>query len=202
VTDLAWNTIPDGEDVLAFLARLEGPEHAWVSGVGAVWGAELAVARGTDDETVPVQGRVTLVSLAGPRSGPVMAILARVGPDGVRLLGGRLVKARSGGVSIALAEWPALSVLAPAEPHLAPAPGAAGSGIYGDDEAEEVPNFGDRVDHFVFGLCDVMVVRGERLKIREVNPPNRLREIHVGPFKVLRPVELDGKRVFRMLKRT
>src|SRR6185369_10204607 len=48
VTDPGWNAIPDGDDVLAFIARLEGPEHAWVTGVGAVEGAEVAVARGAE----------------------------------------------------------------------------------------------------------------------------------------------------------
>jgi hypothetical protein len=209
VTELGWNTIPDGDDVLAFIARLDAPEHAWVTGVGFVEGAEIVVARGTEDQSVPVPGRTTLVSLVGPRSGPLMAMLARAGADGVKLVGGRLVKARSAGVSLVVEEWRALPSLAAAEPSLVRvAPGGGGgaagasSASDGDDEADEVPSFGDRVDHFVFGLCDVMVVRGERLKIREVNPPNRLREIHVGPFKVLKPVEVDGKRVFKMLKRT
>lgn len=204
MTDPGWNAIPDGDDVLAFIARLEGPEHAWVTGVGAVEGAEVAVARGAEDQSVPVPGRTTLVSLQGPRSGPLMAVLARAGADGVKLLGGRLVKAKSAGVSLMLGDWAVLPPLAapePITPGAAAAARAAAIAAADDDEADEVPKFGDRVDHFVFGLCDVMVVHGERLKIREVNPPNRLKEIHIGPFKVLKPVEIDGKRVFRMLKR-
>jgi hypothetical protein len=197
------NAIPDGDDVPAFIARLSGPERAWVSAVGVVEGAEIAVARGADDESVAVPGRSTLVSLTGPRSGPLMAVLARAAADGVKLFGGRLVKARSAGVSIALGE---LMPLPPQNPATADATapgwtGPAPSLPSDDDEADEVPKFGDRVDHFVFGLCDVMVVRGERMKIREVKGPGKLREIHVGPFKVLRPVEVDGKRVFRLMKR-
>jgi hypothetical protein len=132
-----------------------------------------------------------------------MAVLARAAADGVKLFGGRLVKARSAGVSIAVEEWHALPPQNPATPETA-APGWSGLAPNlpsDDDEADEVPKFGDRVDHFVFGLCDVMVVRGERMKIREVKGPGKLREIHVGPFKVLRPVEVDGKRVFRLMKR-
>jgi hypothetical protein len=203
VTEPSPNTIPDGEDVVAFVARLGGPEHAWVSGVGVVEGAEIAVARGADDQSVAVPGRSTLVSLTGPRSGPLMALLARAGADGVKLFGGRLVKARAAGVSLMLEEWHPLPALNPvSEDATAPAwAGLPRSSASDDDEADEVPKFGDRVDHFVFGLCDVMVVRGERMKIREVKGPGKLREIHVGPFKVLRPVEVDGKRVFRLMKR-
>jgi hypothetical protein len=69
-----------------------------------------------------------------------------------------------------------------------------------DDEAEEAPKFGDRVDHFVFGLCDVMVVREERMKIRDAGG-GKLREIHLGAVKVLKPVEQDGRRVFKLARR-
>jgi hypothetical protein len=70
-----------------------------------------------------------------------------------------------------------------------------------DDESDVMPEFKDRVIHPVFGLCDVMVVKGERLKIRDVEGPNRLREIHLGVMKVLPPVVRDGVRVFRLTKR-
>ncbi len=79
----------------------------------------------------------------------------------------------------------------------------AGSGPpEADDEAEESPRFGDYVDHFVFGLCEVMVVRGDRMKIRDVKPPAKLREIHTGAMKILRPVERDGRRVFPLVRRS
>ena len=70
-----------------------------------------------------------------------------------------------------------------------------------EDESDVMPEFNDRVIHPVFGLCEVMVVKGERLKIRDVDGPHRLREIHLSVMKVMPPVERDGFRVFRLVKR-
>jgi hypothetical protein len=70
-----------------------------------------------------------------------------------------------------------------------------------EDEADVLPAYKDRVVHPTFGLCDVMVVRGQRLKIREVEVPHRLRDIHLSVMKVLRPVEENGHRTFRLVKR-
>jgi hypothetical protein len=70
-----------------------------------------------------------------------------------------------------------------------------------DDESDELPRYGDRVDHFTFGLCDVMVVRGDRMKIRDVHGTGRLREVHLRVLKVLHPEVRDGKRVFKLARR-
>ena len=59
---------------------------------------------------------------------------------------------------------------------------------------------GQRVDHFVFGLCDVMVVREERMKIRDA-AGGKLREIHLRAVKVLKPTVEDGRRVFKLARR-
>ncbi len=69
-----------------------------------------------------------------------------------------------------------------------------------DEESAELPRYGDRVDHFAFGLCDVMVVREGRMKIRPVGGGN-LKEIQVSAVRVLGPEERDGKRVFRLSRR-
>ena len=55
--------------------------------------------------------------------------------------------------------------------------------------------------HATFGLCDVMAVRGERLKIRDVNGLKRLREVSLSVLRVLPPRMQDGKRVFPLEKR-
>ena len=47
-----------------------------------------------------------------------------------------------------------------------------------------------------------MTVRGERMKIRDVHGPGRLREIHLTAVKVLAPTVEDGKRVFKLAKRS
>jgi hypothetical protein len=70
-----------------------------------------------------------------------------------------------------------------------------------DEEADELPKYGDRVEHAIFGLCDVMVLKGDRMKIRDVHGTGRMREVHVGAFRVLKPVVRDGKRVFKLGKR-
>jgi hypothetical protein len=69
-----------------------------------------------------------------------------------------------------------------------------------EDEATEMPRYGDRVDHFAFGLCDVMVVREGRMKLRVLDGGN-LREIQVSALRVLKPTLRDGKRVFPMVRR-
>jgi len=131
-----------------------------------------------------------LLSLSGPPGGPLMATVS--GVSGVE--GGRLVSARSAGVTIFVADAPARSAPeSPSRQSSAP-PGD-------DDETDEAPRYGDRVDHFVFGLCDVMVVREERMKIRDVSVGGKLREIHLRAVKVLKPTIEDGRRVFKLARK-
>jgi len=213
--------IPDGDDIVAFAAAL--PADDYVTASGWVEGVELSVPRSGADEVRAVPGRVALLSLSGPASGPLMAVLSR--PDGEGVVGGRLLKARSSGVTLGViaggsavpdASRPRSEPVAPRTAESAQSPGKPGaqspaaSGWAGlaaiphedDDETDEAPKFGDRVHHFVFGLCDVMVIRGERMKIRDVHGPGRLREIHLNAVKVLAPTVEDGKRVFKLAKRT
>lgn len=198
-------SVPGGEDLIAIIGLLTAGPGAWLSGVGAVEDAELLVAMGEEDVARIAPGRSTLVALSGPVGGPWMAILARADGAGVGIVAGRLVKARSAGMTLSIASGESAAVQA------APAPAAARTGATprhpappkeADDESEEGPRFGDFVDHFVFGLCEVMVIRGDRMKIRDVKPPGKLREIHTGAVKVLHPVERDGRRVFPLVRRT
>lgn len=220
--------IPKGDELAAFIAAL--PDDAFITASGWVEGAEIMVARGSLEEARAFPGRVALLSLVGAKPGPFMATIGRSDGDGV--VGGELVKARSAGVSVTVARnaAPAAEASGPHGRGVsdagrqaagvpksgaasgAPAPRAAGSPAsdwakiaaipHEEEETEEAPKYGDRVHHFVFGLCDVMVVRGDRLKIRDLKGPGRLREIHLNAVKVLPPTVEDGKRVFKLVKRS
>jgi hypothetical protein len=184
---------------VAFIATL--PAATYVAASGWVEGVELSVTRSGADEVRTVPGRVALLSLSGPASGPLMVVVSTA--DGEGVVGGRLLKARSAGVAVG-----AGVPVAPPDPRRSAPAAASGWGALAaipredDDETDEAPKYGDRVNHFVFGLCDVMVVRGERMKIRDVHGSGRLREIHLNAVKVLAPTVEDGKRVFKLAKRT
>jgi hypothetical protein len=140
--------------------------------------------------------------------GPLMVTLAPAGS--VSLVGGRLGRARSAGVEIAILE-PSAAARAKAvaaEGALARAKSAQAASDLADaraaeeeEEAGDPPRFGDRVDHFVFGLCDVMVLNGERMKIRALQG-GKLREIHLSAVRVMKPTELGGQRIFKLVRRT
>ena len=211
--------VPDGEELVAYFAAL--PADAYVTAAGWVEGVELSVTRSGVDEIRAVPGRVALLSLSGSASGPLMVVLSR--PDGEGVVGGRLVKALSAGVAVGVIAGRSAAAVAPgprpAVPRAKesaaesgkPSPQPTAQGGWAaiaaipqedDDETDEAPKYGDQVNHFVFGLCDVMVIRGERMKIRDVHGPRRLREIHLNAVKVLAPTVEGGKRVFKLAKRT
>jgi len=186
--------IPDDEELVAFVEGLGLSEGSWVSGVGTLVDAVLSLPSGDAEEVSrEFPGVHALIGFAGPARGPFMGTLASTGG----VAGGRVVRGRSKGVTLLVQEpSPGVAGKAPAArgtPLRASTPGD-------DDEAEEAPRFGDRIDHFVFGLCDVMVVREERMKIRDVGG-GKLREIHLRAVKVLKPVEQDGRRVFKLARR-
>jgi len=192
-------TIPDGVEVSEFLKSAGFTGDAWVTAVGTVSDVELAVAGATGEVTRSAPGPATLISLVGPASGPLMAVLASAEAG---VLAGRLVRAVSGGVIVRVPTSSDAHAGPGAGRTAAPLPNAAKSTAPdADEEADELPVQGDRIDHFVFGLCDVMVVTGERFKIREAGG-GKLREIHVGPFRLSKPVVRDGKRVFKLVKRS
>ena len=81
-------SIPVGEDVLAFFAGLDAPADEWVSAVGVVDAVKLAVARADgSDEDVELPGRTTLLNMCGPRSGPLMVVIAGRGNGAVGVSG-------------------------------------------------------------------------------------------------------------------
>ncbi len=207
--------IPNGADLLDALQQFGESADGWITGVGDVDGVELTVARPGNVQTLSLPGRVSLVSLSGPFGGPFMATLAAATDMGIDMHAGQLTRARAITVMLMIssergdAQKPAL--LAPSSTpqpqHVATAaatPGGSPSTTEGngdDEESDVMPQYKDQVEHPVFGLCDVMVVRGDRMKIRDVHGPTRVREIHLSVFKVLAPVELAGVRVFKLVKR-
>ena len=61
-----------------------------------------------------------------------------------------------------------------------------------------LPEAGDLVQHFAFGLCEVLMAADERLKIRDLKGPGRIREIRLEMLIVHGPTEKDGKKLFRL----
>ena len=64
-----------------------------------------------------------------------------------------------------------------------------------DEEGEQFPDAGDLVDHFAFGLSEVLMSDGDRLRIRDTKTPARVREVAVSMLKVSAPTMEEGKRL-------
>ncbi|MBN2195267.1 MAG: hypothetical protein JW751_20790 [Polyangiaceae bacterium] len=223
--------VPDGADLLEALRQALGGVEGWVQAVGQVDGVWLRVAGEITDATCELRGRFTLVSLGGPAGGPYLATLGRHTDSGLEVVGGMIVRARASGVTAALLPFFATSGTASTNPVAVEATGAVEHPQKGHStsvlkgplpsqwaavaaasaeaateeepgsEADTFPERGDRVQHFAFGLCDVLMSSGESLKIRDVQGTGRVREIRVDKLTVLGPTVRDGKRVFRLLRR-
>jgi hypothetical protein len=211
-------TVSEGEDLVQ---ALTGAGGAWISAFGTVQGVELRVAGEGADPVRALRGRFTLVSLGGPGSGPWGVVLSRATDSGLELLGGELVRATSLGVVVAVQQSePGAPTLRPpssgsrpgAEPPkppdggstwLARASAAARSVRAAEPEEEKhFPEPGDLVRHFAFGLCSVLIAEHDRLKIRDLDGPGRIREIHIDKLRVSGPTEQDGKRLFQLERKS
>jgi hypothetical protein len=149
-----------------------------------------------------------LLSLAGPVGGPYQVILARAGDAGIEVVGGTLRRGRAESVSAVLFPMGSVREVAPAaasEPARSePVPSSGSSWAAranaaavaaGHDPSEEVqyrPGRGELVQHFAFGLCDVLKANGDTLTIRE---------IRIDQLQVQAPVEEGGKRVYRLMRK-
>lgn len=218
---LRWIAVDDGQELVEALRRATAGLDGWVQAVGQVEDAELRLAGDGVDPVRAARGRYTLASLAGPAGGPYGVVLSRASADGAIALAGQLVRARALGVTVAIVTLEgaanALAEPAPVEPEpereaapqtsswavQAQATAAAVAELEPDDEPREVllPQAGDRVQHFAFGLCDVLKVSGDRLKIRDLRGPGRVREISIDVLNVEPPNVRDGKRVFKLSRR-
>lgn len=209
-------SVPDGAELSEALAEAVRNLDGWVHGAGFVDGAELRVAGDGADPVRRVSGRHAIASLSGPPGGPYGVVLAR---DGAPPSAGHLVRARAVGVTLFVTSTLRAAAPAEAEPEAAPEPVRAAvppqnawaaiatatvaEATRGRAEPAPVPRIarGDRVLHFAFGLCDVISVRGERLHIRDLSGPGRIRELAVDKLEIQAPYEKDGKRVFRLSRK-
>ncbi len=222
--------IGPGTDLLEALAELARAGEGWIDGTGYVEGVELRVAGEGTDPVRAVRGRFTLVQLSGPTGGPYSATLARASEAGIEMRGGVLVRARSAGVTVAFhasaapapvarplrgevraADKPevpdaAARAVAPPQPMWArvAAANAAAAERDTEDEVEALtPEAGDMVDHFAFGICEILTADGDRLRIRDVQGPGRIREVSLDMLTVMSPAAADGgKRLFRLVRKT
>jgi hypothetical protein len=58
------------------------------------------------------------------------------------------------------------------------------------------------VRHFAFGLCEVLQETGDRLKLRDVHGQGRIREIAVDMLEISLAGEQNGKRVFKLSRKS
>jgi hypothetical protein len=214
--------VPDGSSLVD---ALSGEKGGWWQASGFVEEVELRVAGEGADRRRELRGRHTLVSLSGPAGGPYSLLVARATPSGFELAAGELVSARSAGVealfvpalvpSAVDGEFEDASDEPPkAEPSRA---AAAPQGLSGwaaaavraasqqrveeEDEEPPQPERGDLVHHFAFGWCEVLMVNGDRLKLRDITGPGRIREVAIDRLDVRGPTEKDGKRAFKLTRR-
>jgi len=218
-------TVADGENLLDALAEACGKADGWLAAVGHVDSVELRVAGEGADVRKQLRGRLTLAQLGGPFGGPYFATLSRHTSSGSELVAGQLLAARSAGVTATLwtaqgsvrelvdaaparseaaAEAPkAAATAAPAASGWAAAAHAAAADLV-EEEAEEEPGRperGDLVRHFAFGLCEVLQDTGDRLKLRDLNGPGRIREIAVDMLEISVAPVYNGKRVFKLSRK-
>ncbi len=219
--------IGPGVDLLEALAEVSRAGEAWIDGTGHLEGIELRVAGEATDAVRALKGRYTLLHLAGPSGGPYAVTLARASDGGIEVRGGVLIRARSAGVTLAVhastapapvrastdarharpeVEATARGPVGPPAPmwaRVAAANAAAAERDAADAEEPEpvFPEAGDLVDHFAFGLCEVVTADGDRLRIRDVPRPGRIREVSLSMLRVVGPTESDGKRLFRLVRK-
>lgn len=79
---------------------------------------------------------------------------------------------------------------------------AAASDEAETSESDETPVRGDLVDHFSFGLSEVIKAEGDRLHLRDLKGAGRVREVVASALRVMPPTRrADGKRVFRLQRK-
>jgi hypothetical protein len=195
--------VAPGIDLVEGLSEVGGSE-GWITGTGRIEDVALRVVADGADTVTNLRGRFNLLTLSGPRGGPFAVTLARLCDAGLQMLGGELVRGRSGGVTV---------TFLPATRETAPPKGATGAwartaaaseaSAREDEESAEdpTPEAGDLVEHFAFGLCEVLTAEGDRLRIRDVEGPRRVREVALSMLRVTGPTQSDGKKLFQLVRR-
>lgn len=211
------HTLPTGTDVRKALLALSEGRTGWVMASGVVEALELRI----DGVPRRIDGKTTIVSLSGPCGGPYMIALSR----SAQMMAGELDNARSLGMTILLIPGEPGEAPKPREPKPPPAsvppspraqPSVTAKGGWAasalasaevtremdpDDVPNAMPGAGDLVDHFAFGLCQVLMGDEDTLKIRDLHGRGRIREIRVEMLKVTGPTAKDGKRLFKLARR-
>jgi hypothetical protein len=216
----AFRSIPSGVELVEALAQAFSKHRGWVQATGFVDNVELKLGGDAADVRRTFRHRYALAQLAGPLGGPYGATLSRFDGERVEVIAGVLESARSEGVHAlcvsagvdAPTATPAARVETPLDPQkarpIAP-PRAASSfaarvGISApadEDETGPMPERGDLVEHFAFGICEVLTVTGDRIVLRDLKGPGRIREIASERLEVTGPTEFDGKRLYRLTRR-
>ncbi len=219
----AYRSIRSGLDLVEGLAQAFSKHQGWVQAVGFVADAELRLGGDAADVRRVFRGRFALAQLSGPLGGPYGATISRMDGDRLEVLAGVLLSARSEGVSALCLSANTTETLpsfsraneAPQERPMAPPQargpkpssfaarvGVAGAPEEEDEEAAQpMPERNDLVDHFTFGLCEVLSVNGDRLVLRDLRGPGRIREIAADRLDVTGPGEHDGRRLYRLTRR-
>lgn len=218
--------ISTGATLVEALNELGEPGEGWVQAIGSVEQVELRVAGNTGEVRRLLKGRYTLVSLAGPLGGPYAVQLVRDSGGISETAAGLLSNARAVAVSACVVVTGAPE---PRENHrtVLPAPDEHPTQIPAADETalepaawatvaaraaaqartlepptdDPEPEPGDLVQHFAFGLCEVLSFDGETLRIRDRQPPNRIREVRLAMLRVLSPVDHEGRRLFKLQRK-
>jgi hypothetical protein len=218
----AFRTIPDGRDLLEAFAEVFLLDAGWVLATGFVEEVELRLVAAGADTRRALSGRYALAQLSGPLAGPYGVTLSRLEGGRIEVVAGVLVRARSAGVNacclgatgeVALtakepaADGPTALPTAPqaaGNPRWAAQVNAAAAARTAEKEPAvdvEEPERGDLIQHFAFGVCEVLNVSGDRLLIRDLSRAGRVLEIHTDMLVIHPPVERDGKRLFRLSRR-
>jgi hypothetical protein len=221
-------SVTPGEELVEALARAVSGAEGWVQASGFVEAAEVRVAGEGADPVRALRGRWALCSLTGPAGGPYGVTLSRATESGLEVAGGQLVRAVSAGVTAAIVGSTTIAASppvakeppkAPAAPKVPPAaspaaqPTASAWAAHAlqaararripiDEQDDPVlPGPGDLVQHFAFGLCEVLMAEDDRLKIRDVQGQGRIREIRLEMLRIQGPQDRDGKKLFRLERR-
>ncbi len=224
----ALRAVPDGRELVSALSELFPDRVGWVMASGIVDELELSVIGRDADSLRSIRGRFLLTTFSGPLGGPYGATLSRMDGDRLELLSGVLLRARAQGVKAmflpsegAGGAWAAPEREAPPVTRVevaAEAPkgslvestwGAAvqaavsaAAPVRSAPEPVAEPEPGDLIDHFAFGLCEVLTATGDRLQIRDLSRGGRAREIRTDVLVLHAPIEQQGKRVFRLSRRS
>jgi hypothetical protein len=223
----AFRDVPSGVELVEQLTEAFSSHRGWIQAVGFVEDVELKLAGSGADVRRAFRGRFTLTQLSGPLGGPYGATLARIDGERPEVLAGVLVRAVSAGVSAlclsaeirpALEQksqgnpagaFPAGAPAAAARPTARVGPlsafaarvGAAPPPENDQEPLAELPERGDLVEHFAFGLCEVLKVEGDRLVLRDLRAHGRIREIASEKLSISGPLEHAGKRLYKLSRR-